>query len=413
MIRFVLVAACILGLGLAPAVAQTADSASPALPPGHPALPAATGQLPQGHPDISALMGPATQPAESGQPALPPGHPALPAQGGQLPNGHPDINALMNKQTPASAKLVIRAKQGTKDGATLAGDQVTIAWYQPDQPVQQFQARLDDKGVAFVDNLPMNPAGQPLVTVTHAGVAHEAPGQIMNPSRPDQVVDVTVYESAEAAPAWKVQMWHVMVMPAPAGLAVTQVLAVENPSDRNWLGAADRAGKRTTLILPIPAGAQNVGLTNGVHDLPATIDGARLTTSVPLLAGVTQFQLSYILPMDHDHAKLDLVTPAEVSQLIVLLPDGGSVCTAEGLGKPEIAQTEQGPIRIYKAQDLKPQAHASLEIIRKAGPAKSEGPQSSSAIPKIAAAVGGGSLLAIGAGVALAKSPRRKPAGPA
>jgi hypothetical protein len=46
---------------------------------------------------------------------------------------------------------------------------------------------------------------------------------------------------------------------------------VENPTDRNWLGAADAAGRRTTFSLPLPAGAQNVEFSNGVHDLPATV----------------------------------------------------------------------------------------------------------------------------------------------
>src|SRR5208283_4555286 len=88
------VAACVLAVGLTCASGQTA-------------APDAGAALPPGHPDLSALMGPTTQPAlPEGHPALPPGHPAMPASGDAgapgLPSGHPDIGALMNKPAATS-----------------------------------------------------------------------------------------------------------------------------------------------------------------------------------------------------------------------------------------------------------------------------------------------------------------------
>jgi hypothetical protein len=313
---------------------------------------------------------------------------------------------MMNRPAPTSAKLIIRVKQGTKGGPAIGAEPVTVDWYQPDQPVQQFQAHLDEHGVAFVDHLPLSTAGQPLVTVTHAGVAHEAPGEIMNADRPDQVVEVTVYETAAAAPAWKTSMWHVVIMPAPTGFSVTQVLMIDNPFDRNWLGNADANGKRTTLSLSIPASAQNVQINNGVHDLPATIEAGKLTIGVPLIAGTTQYQISYLLPLDHDKAKIELIAPATVGQLMVFMPEDGNTVTARGLGTPQTTQTPQGAMRFYKAQGLAVNAAASLEIVKTTQHAGAMGPQSSSDLPKVIAAIGGGSLLAIGAAVALYKSPR-------
>jgi hypothetical protein len=134
-----------------------------------------------------------------------------------------------------------------------------------------------------------------------------------------------------------------------------------------------------------------------------------LTTGTPLIAGTTQYQISYVLPLDHGQAKVQLVAPAAVGRLMVFMPEDGSTYTAEGLGQPESSPSPQGTMRIYKAQDLAAQARASLAITKKAK-AGAPGPQSSTSLPKVIAAVGGSALLAVGAGVALYKSPRHQKA---
>jgi hypothetical protein len=142
--------------------------------------------------------------------------------------------------------LTIHAIQGTKGGPAIAGDPVKVEVYNNGQLAGQVDTKLDDKGVVTVSGVPMGDVFQIAVRVSHAGADFNVT-PVFAPNTSEQQVDVTVAESTEQAPDWFVHMRHIMAQPGADGLNVIDMVSVQNPSDRAWIGSAD-ANRQTRHV---------------------------------------------------------------------------------------------------------------------------------------------------------------------
>jgi hypothetical protein len=351
--------------------------------------------LPAGHPDISHAQ-PTTQPAAGDMPAL--------------PKGHPDISKLsQNTMQPVAGNLIVRAVQSTAGGPAIGADPVSVSVYGHNQLIGKLDAKLEADGTVRVDNIPTGAGYQVVARVTHGGVDFEAVCEAK-----DKAVELTVpvYESTDQRPDWSVQMRHAVVHAGDDGLHVMEVMAIENPTDRAWAGEAPGAdGKRTTFVLPLPAGAGNVKVGAGFHDCCTTIADGKITNTMALVPGVTQYQFSYTLPVTNGKAELIATAPAAVKTMLVLLPET-AIVSADGLDGPKSANMGQGNMQYFKSTNLPANKQVKLTIdvgsvkkVTKTGAAAADGFDGATA----AKAIGGvGAILVVllGGAFLLMKSPR-------
>jgi len=351
-----------------------AEPASDVVPSTQPATAPAMPGLPQGHPDISKLMGgqqPATQP--SGSPQLPKGHPDIskltggeqqaqeqPAGTPQLPKGHPDISKLRAASTqPTAGTLKVRAVQGTAGAPPAGADPIIVEVYGNDQLIGKLDIKLDDDGTTTIDNIPTGPGYQVLARVTHAGV--EFDGVIEANNRSLQL-SVPVFESTETRPDWNVQMRHLIVQPADDGVQVMEVIAISNPSDRAWLGEKPAAdGKRMVFTVPLPADATKVQLAGGFHECCTKVENGRITNTMPLVPGVTQYQFSYVVPVKNGSADITATFAVPVKSMMVLVPEGTSA-SAIGLEGPKTVNMGNGNTQYFKGADLPANKEVKLTV---------------------------------------------------
>ena len=332
-------------------------------------------QLPAGHPDISAMMGGAAEPStQPTQPALPAGHPDISAMMGgggggggggasgasgaaQLPAGHPDISQMMGGgggAPPAASgttSLIVKVAQGTIGGpTTLGGLSGTVEVYDRDRVVAKLDAKLNERGEVTISGIPVGPTFQPLVTVTYKDVAYQAAGQPIINATP-QTVTVQVYEPTDQPVGWEVRMRHVMLQPAANGVQVIDMLAIDNATDRAFIGApgSDGAdGRRMTFALPIPVGARDVKLVGGFHDCCSKVVNGFVASTMAIVPGTTQYQLTYFVPQRDGKAEITAAAPAVTKHFIAFAPDDGTTITASGL---ETGTTDMGggAMRYFKA----------------------------------------------------------------
>jgi hypothetical protein len=357
--------------------------------------------LPAGHPDLLELTRPTTQPA--GAP--------------KLPSGHPDLSGL-TQPAGADGTLAIRVVQGTKGGPAVAGLPVKVNLLQRGKAIKKIDTKLDDRGVAVVSDIPLIPQVQPLVEVVYNGVPFRAVGQVMDDSRPAQQLNVKVYEVTDQKPAWSVQARHVILHPADGGVKVMEMLAVENPADRAWLGEVQKDGSRITLTLPLPTGAQQVQY-NGLADGTAMLADGKLLLTGPLPPEVSQLQYSYFLPARDGAIRLSVTAPGDVKQMTVFVPEYAFKPEVKGLEPAGSFDMEKGRALMFKGVDLKPGHEASVNLTILPGKrASAEGAmpevdetvaqlQEPAKAPQIIAGVGGGIVLAAGTGYLLFKVPAR------
>jgi hypothetical protein len=356
---------------------STTQPSEPALPPGHPQLSSSnTGGLPAGHPAVGGKTKPAGP--------LPPG--------AQLPAGHPAIaesNAPASTQPAKLGSLVIQTKQGTAGGPAIGSDPATIEFFADGKSVGKFDTKLAADGTLRLNGVPVDQPLQPLVTITHAGVDYTGSADVMDAEHATQKVEVSLYETTDKAPAWSLKMRHVIVHSTPDAVEVMEMLAVDVPGDRAWLGTADGKGGHTSFTIALPTGAKDVKLLNGFHDCCTTSDGGKLTNNMAIVPGATQYALSYVVPATAGKADLTITAPAAVGHMMVFVPEDSTTVAVNGLNSIGAMPMDNGEqMRCYMATSLTPQQKVNVTI---SDLSKGTPPKVSDAAP---AAAGGGAMPA-------------------
>ena len=310
-----------------------APETQPVLPPGHPTMP------------------------QDGR--LPPGHPPMAPGSGGLPMGHPPIGTKPSAPDadvpPPDAKgtLVARAVQGTLNGPVAKGDPVIVVLIHDDQPVKRIEARLDDKGQAVLENLPVGGGVQPLVTVKHGDVAYWGIGEPMHAGPPDHRVTITVYETTEEPPPWVIRARHMFVRRTEEGLYVREIVAVDNTGDKTWIGRKGADDKRMTLSLRLSSNIGRLAFYGGFQEGGAELINGNLVNHTALRPGMAQFQFGYVVPVAGGKARLDITCPADTDQLVLAVPEDGSKVSVKGLQDGEVMSMGQTKVRLYKAENVK------------------------------------------------------------
>lgn len=368
--------------------------------------------LPAGHPPIGTQP-PSTQPA-SGMPELPAGHPAipsLPADGGQLPSGHPDISNMNPRpgvNPPSIASVTVKAEQGTVGGPAIGGDPVTVEVVAGDQVVGKIDTRLNAQGMIIISGLPVGHMYQPVVTVRHAGVSYRTIGAPIEAAT--QTVNVKVYETTDKPIDWDVRVRHLMLQPTATGVDVVDVIAIDNATDRAYLGAAvDQT--RTSFEIPLPANATDVKFTGGFDDAGAKVLNGKVVSSSPIVPGTTEYQLTYTVVPKDGVTEITACAPAITRHMIVFAPNDGTTIVAAGLesGTSRMGDRE---IRYFKANSVPAGKVITLNVSgQPTAPAKGgfsdaqgSGRSDIAGITKLVGGIGGGLIMLVGGAFVLRRA---------
>jgi hypothetical protein len=320
-----------------------------------------------------------------------------------LPDAPPELGQVARS---VSGSLAIRAVQGTPGGPRIGAVPVTVDLYHRGMLVDSVEAQLDEHGVTVLESLPAGMGVEPRVRVVYKGMTYLQDGPLMDAAHPQQTVEVVCYEPTEVAPDWAIGMWHVMMDRRPPGLFVTEVIVVENPADRTWLGSgAGEGDKPVTTSFALHERAQGVALGPGFHDWCCTTHApGSLVNHLPLMPDRTEFKFSYVIPAQDDAVAFDIVAPAPADHVMVILPDDIEVRDIQGL---TLSATDRGgprPVVAYSAADLGRGQRARLGLAGLGAPAPLA--DGAGGLAKIAAAVGGGVLLVLAVVIVVARSGR-------
>ncbi len=374
-----------------------------------------------------AQVAPATQPADAampqGHPDIPEGHAEMPAGPAGMPGHAPGTSAL--------GSIAVKVTQGTQDGPAISGGRAVIRLYEQGRLIHTMHTELDATGMAILEGIPLGSVIQPVVAYEYAGATYESIGQPMGPSDPDRLIKLKVYETTDVEPQWRIAMRHVMAKRMDKHLHITEVWAINNPDDRSYVGVVDKSHEshdhakvedahnqgRTTLTLPLPAGAMHVQPGSGFSACCVRVEGGRIINTMPLLPGATEFRVDYLLPNEDGSFNLALTTPAATDHLMIFLPDDGSQVTAQGLETGDPFKAGEQQFRMYSAKQL--EAGAAMSLVIEVGQAVMEsitgaaGPTSQADTIKMIAGGGAGLLVLAGTFVLLKPAKRTRPDGAA
>ena len=408
------------------AAADAQPTTAPVLASAAPAASVNSGDLPSGHPDIAQMLEQRKQAKAKAK------------MNGELPAGHPPISGMTAKATtpmqamqPGTTQpamfgtLVVRAVQGTTGGPAIGELPAVVELLMGDQPIDKKELKLAADGTLRLDSIPLSMNITPVVKVTYNGVEFTGQGGVMDGSHAEQQVQVPVFESTETAPKWTVKMQHVMLEPSVDGVRVMEMLAVDNPTDRAWIGTPPGVdGKRRTLAFSLPAGAKDISFGGALHDCCTTVEDGKVFDSMALVPGVSQYRIGYTLPVNNGKADIAFTTIAPVAHLMVFLPDDGTTVKADGIADGGVADMGGGKTRFYRAGDVAAGAVVKLNIsgitarvTAKAGATGTPAARgatvtagASAQTAKIVAGAGGLAIFVVGGMLLMLKAPKSKKA---
>jgi hypothetical protein len=214
-------------------------------------------------------------------------------------------------------------------------------------------------------------------------------------------------------PAWNIKMRHMIVQPVEGGVQVTDVLAVENPTDKAWVGRNEGGDKRTTFSFGVPATATDVQLDGAFHECCVKVENGKLTNSMALWPGVNKYQVTYVLPSPKDgKAQIETTAPALTKNMIVMLPDDNTPVSAVGLEGPSTVNMGSGNTRFFRGQDIKEGASIKINVtttpaaVKAAAPAKASSSINASQTGKLIAGAGGLLIFLVGGTLMFLKAPK-------
>jgi hypothetical protein len=379
-------------------------------------------ELPKGHPDIQQLLeqrkAAKTKAKMSGE--LPAGHPpvsGMPPKAGAAP-----MQSLQPGTTqPAMfGTVLVRVVQGTANGPAVGQLPATVQLMMGDQELDKRELQTAADGSLRLDNIPLSMNVTPVVKVKYNDVEYTGQGDVMDGARAEQHLQIPVFETTETAPAWNVKMQHVMLDPSVDGVRVTEMLAIENPTDKAWIGkqvpGTDGSAKRRTLAFALPANATDVQFGGALHDCCTTVENGQVFDSMAVVPGVSQYRIGYTLPVKNGAAEVAFATPAAVEHLMVFLPDDGSTVKADGIGDGGVADMGGGKTRFYRAANVAAGTNVKLNLsgitAKVAAPEAAVRPTaartagSSAQTAKLVAGVGGLGIFVVGGMLLMFKAPK-------
>ncbi|MCA9285951.1 MAG: hypothetical protein KDA22_12080 [Phycisphaerales bacterium] len=263
----------------------------------------------------------------------------------------------------ALGAIAVRVIQGTPDGPPLGAMPLDIELYHRGQLIDTISTATDEHGVVLAENLPVGIGIQPIVRTRYGDLTYQVEGGVMDAAHRHQQIDLVCYEPTDQAPDWRVKMRHVIVDQIPIGLRVTEVMVIENPAERTWIGAAGFGPKRVTTAFLLPKGARDVTLGQGFHDwCCSTLANGALMNHLPLMPATTEMRYSYVLPAEDGHVTLDISAPAEVDSTMVLVPESLVPSAVRGVEAAGTQPMGDGGVRFYAAGGMQAGARATIEF---------------------------------------------------
>jgi len=285
--------------------------------------------------------------------AMPPGHPPM-GMGRMRPTSQPSTR-------PFTGTLTVQAIQGTRDGPSPAGDEVAIELF-THAGVRNINVKLDGQAKAVLNDLDLQGPSQARVVVRHAGVPYPGISGLLHADQPAQTVEVVVYETSSTPPPWQVLMRHVMLQPTDQALQAMEVFVIHNPTDRAYIVRDDAGGPGTSITLPVPPNAEQVGADGMFDECCVKVEPGKLTSTQALLPGNTRVRMGYVVPAREGKARLELTAPAPVATLSVFLPEGAAVVESQGLQASEPFQRGDTRMQMYRGGNMEAGQTVSLVV---------------------------------------------------
>lgn len=258
----------------------------------------------------------------------------------------------------------------TANGGSVANQDVTLGAYQGANEAGTKTTKTDQGGNFVFDGLATGAAYTYQLSVTYQGAPYysdpvnftgavpTAPGAAQPTPQPttqpttEQTVQLPVYDATSDQSVLKTTAHHYLLEPDKTGVTVSEIVIVNNTSDKSYIGQASHAGTNSTLRFTLPDGAQNFEPVDGLFPSRVLQVTGGFVDTMPVYPGQSQRVWRYSFPANADSvaftAKLDMAA----GTLSVLVPDDGAKVSISNLTGPTNQDIQGEKYLVFSGQNV-------------------------------------------------------------
>jgi hypothetical protein len=289
-------------------------------------------------------------------------------------------------QTGGQGKLEGELVDGTKDAKLSNTDSLTVTLHMAPagatSTISQ-TTKSDSAGHFTFSNLDTITTTRYLLIANYQGVDYFSDILSFDQNKTTLPVSMTVYETTSDPAAIHVTQTHVVFDVQTREFNVLQIVAVQNTTDRTYVGGTGFGPHRVTLTLPFLQGGQNIEFDNPAAN-DSTLRGSdTMSYTLPVVPGGDQIVYNYTLPFNPPTYQFNMKLPFDTDKFRILLSDVGGTIQSTQLTSPTPFPTQNGMQFILSSAD-NVKAGTTVNATFANLPATVAAPPPSSANPAIA-----------------------------
>lgn len=254
---------------------------------------------------------------------------------------------------------------GTKGGASVAGQVVTLKTYINDAEGASKDSKADEQGNFKFGDLSTEASYSYKVTVNYQTANYESASIKFSPVETTKSVKLTVYDATTNEDAISALTSHTVISLGQDGLTVLEYIVFINPSDKTYIGSKDLGnGKKETLRFALPKGASNLTLQRGLTDSHVVKTAEGFGGTAPFIAGTTnEVSFTYKIKSASRDLAFDQVFYRPTGNYDLLVQDTGNIqVKASGLQEVETLPFQGSRFKRLTGQSLAAGTRITVQI---------------------------------------------------
>ncbi len=258
----------------------------------------------------------------------------------------------------------------TANGSSVANQTVTLAAYQGSSEAGTKTTKTDQNGKFGFDGVATGADYTYQVSITFqdapyfsnpinfsgaipntSGATQPTPQPTTQPTT-QQTVELDVYDSTSDQSVLKTTAHHYLLEPDKTGVTVSEIVIINNSSDKSYIGQPSHAGTNSTLKFTLPDGAQNFQPVDGLFPSRILQITGGFVDTMPVYPGQSQRVWSYSFPASNDAVNFTAKLDMAADQISVLVPDDGAKVSISNLAGPTNQDIQGEKYLVFSGKSL-------------------------------------------------------------
>jgi len=268
------------------------------------------------------------------------------------------VRAAPPAQTPTEVPLGAITGQ-VKNATTqqpVGGLSVTLRRWQQDSELSPLTTTAAADGTFRFDQLDAGANAFYQAQVTFQDVAFPSQFVSFEPNTSQLSLPINLYDTTDSPADISIDRLHFIIMAQEPGyLSVLELYQFSNLDSRAYIGSLDKEGKRETVRIALPAGAQDLSLQAGELGTDFLQKDSELVATAAVMPGPSSFSAAFVyrVPFSGSSIQLDRVLHYDTATINGLLMDMGATLQSQPLTLVGERAAQDKNFFQYSSQPLK------------------------------------------------------------